>query len=120
MKIIIRNTIIGILCFLGLMFGTALKINKYRVIFNYPSIFWIIFKASFLPTFISFLIAIPSLFIAPKLFKILYLILAVIFEWHLYNIWGYIFYKLINIFICPATLINFIIYFTIETITTIY
>ena len=120
MKIIIRNTIIGIICFLGLMFGTALTINTFRVIFNYPSIFCIIFKASFFPTFVSFLVAIPSIFIAPKLFKLLYLILAVIFEWYLYNIWGYIFYKIINIFIDPGTLINFIIFFTIGTITTIY
>jgi len=67
MKIIIRNTIIGILCFLGLMFGTALTINTFRVIFNYPSIFCIIFKASFFPIFVSFLVAIPSIFIAPKL-----------------------------------------------------
>ena len=71
MKIIIRNIIIGILCFLGLMFGTALTINTFRLIFNYPSKFSTIFKASFLPIFISFLIAIPSIFVAPKLFKLL-------------------------------------------------
>ena len=120
MKIIIRNVIIGILCFLGIMFGIALTINTIRLIFNYESIFSTLFKAAFLPTFVVFLIAIPSIFVAPKLFRKLYFTLAIILEWFLYNTWGFIFYKLINIFIDPGVLFNFLLFFIIGTIITIY
>ena len=120
MKIILRNIIIGIICFLGFMIGIAITINTIRLTFYYPSNFSGLFKASFIPVLIVYLITIPSIYIAPKLFRKLFLYLSITLEWFLYNLWGFIFYIIINIFIDPGTLINLILFIIIGTITTIY
>lgn len=120
MKIIIRNIIIGAICFLGMMIGIAVTINTIRLIFYYPSNFISLFKASFIPILIVYLITIPSIFVAPKLFRKLFLYLSITLEWFIYNLWGFIFYILINIFIDPGAFINFVLFFIIGTITTIY
>ena len=120
MNVILRNIIIGILCFFGMMLGISITINTIRLIFNYPSQFSYLFKISFYPTLIVFGITIPSIFIAPKLFKKLYYYLAILYSWFLYNLWAFIFYLLINIFINPGTIINFILFILFGTITTIY
>ena len=120
MKIIIRNIIIGAICFLGMMIGIAVTINTIRLIFYYPSNFISLFKASFIPILIVYLITIPSIFVAPKLFRKLFLYLSIILEWFIYNLWGFIFYILINIFIDPGEFINLVLFFIIGTITTIY
>ena len=120
MKIILRNIIIGIICFLGMMLGIAITINTIRIIFNYDSLFFKIFKTSFYPTLIVFAITVPSIFIAPKLFKRLYYYLAIIYSWFIYNLWALIFYSLLNIFINPGIVINFILFIIVGTVTTIY
>jgi predicted MPP superfamily phosphohydrolase len=120
MKIIIRNIIIGAICFLGMMIGIAVTINTIRLIFYYPSNFISLFKASFIPILIVYLITIPSIFVAPKLFRKLFLYLSITLEWFIYNLWGFIFYILINIFIDPGAFINLVLFFIIGTITTIY
>ena len=120
MKIIIRNIIIGAICFLGMMIGIAVTINTIRLIFYYPSNFISLFKASFIPILIVYLITIPSIFVAPKLFRKLFLYLSIALEWFIYNLWGFIFYILINIFIDPGAFINLVLFFIIGTITTIY
>ena len=120
MKIVLRNIIIGLLCFVGMMIGIAITINTVRLIFNYPSNFLAIFKASFFPVFIIFLIAVPSIFISPKLFRKLYYYLAILMEWFMHNLWGFIFYFLINLFIYFGTFINLLLFIIIGTVTTIY
>ena len=120
MKIIIRNIIIGAICFLGMMIGIAVTINTIRLIFYYPSNFISLFKASFIPILIVYLITIPSIFVAPKLFRKLFLYLSITLEWFIYNLWGFIFYILINIFIDLGAFINLALFFIIGTITTIY
>jgi predicted MPP superfamily phosphohydrolase len=120
MKIKIRNIIIGAICFLGMMIGIAVTINTIRLIFYYPSNFISLFKASFIPILIVYLITIPSIFVAPKLFRKLFLYLSITLEWFIYNLWGFIFYILINIFIDPGAFINLVLFFIIGTLTTIY
>ena len=120
MKIILRNIIIGIICFLGMMLGIAITINTIRLIFYYPSTFSSLFKSSFIPVLIVYLITIPSLFIAPKLFRILFLILSIGLTWFIYNLWGFIFYLLINIFVDLGSFLNLLIFIIIGTVTTIY
>lgn len=120
MKIILRNIVIGIICFIGMMLGIAITINTIRLIFNYPSSFFYYFKISFFPTLIIFAITIPSIFAFPKLFKILYYYLAMLYSWFIYNLWAYIFYLLINLIVDPGTIINLILFVLIGTVTTIY
>ena len=120
MKIILRNIIIAIICFLGMMIGISITINTIRLIFYYSSNFSSLFKASFFPVLIVYLITIPSIFFAPKLFRKLFLYLSIALEWFMYNLWGFIFYILINIFIDPGTFINLLLFIIIGTITTIY
>ena len=107
MKIIIRNIVIGIICFIGMMLGIAITINTVRIIFNNDSLFFKIFKISFYPTLIVFAITIPSIFISQKLFKRLYYYLAIIYSWFIYNLWAFIFYLLLNIFFNPGIIIIF-------------
>ena len=103
-----------------MMIGIAVTINTIRLIFYYPSNFISLFKASFIPILIVYLITIPSIFVAPKLFRKLFLYLSITLEWFIYNLWGFIFYILINIFIDPGAFINLVLFFIIGTITTIY
>ena len=120
MKIIIRNIIIGIICFLGMMIGNALTINTIKLIFYYPSNFSGLFKASFIPILIVYLIAIPSIFVAPQLFRKIFLYLSIILNWFINNLWGFLFYILINIFVDPGAVINLILFIILGTVTTIY
>ena len=120
MKIIIRNIIIGCLCFIGMMIGISITINTIGLIFNYPSKFIYLFKTAFYPTLLIFLITIPSIFVAPKLFKKLYYYLAILYSWFMYNLWAFIFYFLINLIIDPGIIINFLLFIIIGTVTTIY
>ena len=120
MKIIIRNIIIGIICFIGMMIGISVTINTIRMIFLYSSIFSTLFKVSFFPTFIVFLITIPTIFVAPNLFRKLYYYLAILYEWFIYNLWAFIFYIIINLIIDLGIFLNFVLFITVGTITTIY
>ena len=117
MKIIIINIIIGAICFLGMMIGIAITINTIRLIFYYPSKFVSLFEASFIPVLIVYLITIPSTFVAPKLFRKLFLYLSIALEWFIYNLWGFIFYILFNIFIDLGAFINLVLFIKIGTIT---
>ena len=120
MKIIIRNIIIGIICFIGMMLGISISINTIILIFNYPSKFIILFKVSFFPTFLVFLITVPTIFIAPNIFRKLYCYLSILYDWFTYNLWAFIFYILINLIIDLGILLNLVLFIIIGTITTIY
>ena len=103
-----------------MMIGVAITINTIRLIFYYPSNFASLFKSSFIPILIVYLITIPSIFISPKIFRKLFLFLSIGLTWFIYNIWGFIFYLLINLFIDLGSFINLVLFIIVGTITTIY
>ena len=80
---ILRNIIIGFLCFVSMMLGTAITINTFRLIFNYNSDFSYYFKISLYPTLIIFIITIASIYVAPHIFKKLYYYLAIFLSWYI-------------------------------------
>ena len=114
------NIIIGTACFIGMILGISLTINTIRLIFNYPSSFLHLLKLSIFPTIVVFIITIPSIFIAPNFFKKLYYYLAILYSWFIYNLWAFIFYLIINLFIDLGIIINLILFIIIGTLTTIY
>ena len=117
---ILRNIIIGILCFISMMLGSAITINTTRLIFNYTSSFLYYFKLSLYPTILIFLITIPCIYIAPNIFRKLYYYEAILLSWYMYNLWAFIIYWILNLFINLGTIINLILFILIGTVITIY
>ena len=117
---IIRNIIIGLLCFISMMLGTAITINTFLLIFGYKSEFLYYFKISFYPTIVIFLITILCIYVAQNIFKKLYYYLSILLSWYMYNLWAFIIYWVLNLFGDLGTIINLIIFILIGTVITIY
>ena len=117
---LIRNVIIGILVFFSMMLGMSITINTFQLIFNHKSKFSYYFKISLYPTIAIFIISISCIYIAPKIFKKIYYYLAILLSWYMYNLWAFIIYWLFNLIINLGTVLNFILFIIIGTVTTIY
>ena len=116
----IRNVIIGILCFLSMMFGMAITINSFRLIFAHNSKFSFYFKISTYPTIGIFIITITCIYVAPNVFKKLYYYLAILLSWYMYNLWAFIIFWFFNLIVDLGTTINFLLFILIGTGITIY
>ena len=117
---IIRNIIIGCLCFISMMLGMAITINTFRLIFIHNSQFSYYFKISIYPTIAIYIITIPCIYVAPQVFKKLYYYLAILLSWYMYNLWAFIIYWFLNLIVDLGTIINFILFILIGTVITIY
>ena len=116
----IRNVIIGILCFFSMMFGMAITINTFRLIFVHNSKFSYYFKISTYPTIAIFIITISCIYVAPNVFKKLYYYLAILLSWYMYNLWAFIIYWFFNLIVDLGTIVNFVLFILIGTVITIY
>ena len=117
---IIRNIIIGCLCFISMMLGMAITINTFRLIFKYNSQFSYYFKISIYPTIAIYIITISCIYVAPQVFKKLYYYLAILLSWYMYNLWAFFIYWFLNLIVDLGTIINFILFVLIGTVITIY
>ena len=117
---IIRNIIIGCLCFISMMLGISITINTFLLIFTHHSKFSYYFKISLYPTIVVFIITISLIYLAPRIFKKVYYYLAILYSWFMYNLWAFIFYWIINSIVDIGTMLNVFLFLIIGTVTTIY
>ena len=116
----IRNIIIGCICFISMMLGMAITINTFRLIFIHNLKFKCYFEISVYPTIAIYIIIISFIYLAPKIFKIIYYSLAILLSWYMYNLWAFIIYWILNLIVNLGTVINFILFILIGTVMTIY
>ena len=105
----------GATIYIGAILGNAISLNPFLTIFGYPSCFKQIFWNSFPIVTIFYLIMIFTLFFAMNVYKKLYYILFLIIAWHIHNLFAYLIYSFLNLFITLPNFINFLIYLSIGT-----